>query len=250
MSGDPFAGHAAWFDHHYATARGRTRLALVIERLERTLPKPPARVLDTGGGTGAYAIPLAARGYEVLVVDQSPEWLDRCKANAAEAGVKIAAVQGDVGSIARLSLGLFDAILCHAVLMYVDEPQATLSALRGAASEGAVLSLLEKNRDGLAWRPGFAGEYEDALRLLTEREAAGRMGISNRAYSAAEWLGMLAASGWNPIDWVGVRLFSDDAPDDLDSARFEALLELERSAGQRDPYRSVARLIHVASRAD
>jgi S-adenosylmethionine-dependent methyltransferase len=246
---DPFVGHAAWFDDHYGSARGRMRLALVMERLHDILPVPPARVLDAGGGTGAYAVPLAARGYEVVVADQSAEWLDRCQQNATEAGVQIATVQADVTSIAEVGLGVFDAVLCHAVLMYVDKPAVALSALRTTAKDGAILSVLEKNRDGVAWRPGFAGEYDEALRLLTEREAVGRMGISNRAYAAAEWLEMLQAGGWDPIEWVGVRLFSDDAPDDIDPQRFESLLALERSAGRRDPYRLVARLIHVAARA-
>lgn len=56
---DHFVGHAEWFDEHYRTSRGRTRLALVMERLEEILPDPPARILDAGGGTGAYAVPLA-----------------------------------------------------------------------------------------------------------------------------------------------------------------------------------------------
>jgi hypothetical protein len=49
--------------------------------------------------------------------------------------------------------------------------------------------------------------------------------------------------------WVGVRLFSDAAPDELPADRFDRLLTLEREAGRRDPYRAVARLIHISGRA-
>jgi 2-polyprenyl-3-methyl-5-hydroxy-6-metoxy-1,4-benzoquinol methylase len=33
---------------------------------------PPARILDVGGGPGAYAAPLARRGYQVHLVDPVP----------------------------------------------------------------------------------------------------------------------------------------------------------------------------------
>ena len=56
---DRFAGRADGFDEHYTEPRGRVRLDLVLERLNHALPSPPARILDAGGGTGAFAIPLA-----------------------------------------------------------------------------------------------------------------------------------------------------------------------------------------------
>src|SRR5262249_56827033 len=40
-----------------------------MELLDRLLPAPPARLLDVGGGPGAYAVPLASRGYRVQLVD-------------------------------------------------------------------------------------------------------------------------------------------------------------------------------------
>jgi hypothetical protein len=42
------------------------------ELLERYLPPPPARVLDVGGGPGAYALPLREAGYDVGLVDPVP----------------------------------------------------------------------------------------------------------------------------------------------------------------------------------
>lgn len=52
---DRFAGRADGFDEHYTEPRGRVRLDLVLERLDHALPSPPARILDAGGGTGAFA---------------------------------------------------------------------------------------------------------------------------------------------------------------------------------------------------
>jgi S-adenosylmethionine-dependent methyltransferase len=246
---DRFAGKAAWFDDHYAAVRGRVRLDLVLERLRDRLPPPPARIIDVGGGTGAFAVPLAAAGYEVTLVDASEEWLARAAANAKTAGVPLTPVHTSLEALRTGDFQAFDAVLCHAVLMYVDKPVRALRTLRTLAGEGALLSLLEKNRDGLALRPGLDGDYEEARRLLTDRVAVGRMGIENRAYANDEWLEMLTATGWQIEDWAGVRLFSDVAPDDVSPDRYAALRDLERAAGVIEPYRSVSRLVHFIARA-
>ena len=48
-----------------------------LELLDRLLPPAPARILDVGGGTGVYAVPLCERGYEVLMVDPVALHVDR-----------------------------------------------------------------------------------------------------------------------------------------------------------------------------
>ncbi|MGI8792283.1 MAG: hypothetical protein ACR2H3_03770 [Acidimicrobiales bacterium] len=70
---DRFAGRANGFDEHYTEPRGRVRLDLVLERLNGVLPPPPARILDAGGGTGAFALPLALLGYDTTLVNQSAD---------------------------------------------------------------------------------------------------------------------------------------------------------------------------------
>lgn len=249
MTEDRFAGRAEGFDEHYTEPRGRVRLDLVLERLHDALPPPPARILDAGGGTGAFAIPLARMGYGVTLLDQSAEWLDQAHTKAVAAGVSLELINLGLGSLTDAGLGPFDAIMCHAVLTYVDEPGAALRTLRSAAAPGAVLSLLEKNRDGLALRPGLQGDYVEAHRLLTERDSIGRLGVENRAHDVAEWLAMMDDAGWSPDDWVGIRLFSDHAPDDLSADAYASLLDLERAAGVIDPYRQLARLVHFVARA-
>jgi SAM-dependent methyltransferase len=247
---DPFAGKAGWFDAHYKSTRGRVRLQLVIERLRRNLPPPPARLLDAGGGTGTFAVPLAQAGYDMTLLDASDEWLDRASANAEQAGVAVRLVKGNVEDATALVEPPFNGILCHTVLLYVADPAACLRALRSIAADRALLSLLEKNRDGIAFRPGIQGDYREARRLLTESVAAGRLGIENRARTVSEWDGMLAQTGWRLTDWVGVRLFSDSAPDELSDEDFQALLVLERDAGVHNTYRRVARLVHLIAHAE
>src|SRR6185503_9428583 len=52
--------------------RGRLEFWRTQDVLRRTLPPPPARVLDVGGGTGVHAEWLAADGYDVELIDPIP----------------------------------------------------------------------------------------------------------------------------------------------------------------------------------
>jgi S-adenosylmethionine-dependent methyltransferase len=244
-----FDDRAEWFDAHYGTTRGRVRLQLVLERLHETLPPPPARVLDVGGGSGVVAVPLAEQGYAVTLLDPSEGMLEVARTRIEAAGVELTIIHGSIDDIAASTKGSFDAICCHAVLMYVDDADGALHVLRSAARDGAVLSLLEKNREGLAIRPGLRGDYLEALRVLDDPVAAGNLGIPNRSRSMEEWRGLLDAAGWRFDSAVGIRLFSDLADDDLADEAFEQLVRLEREAGRHDRYRAVARLIHLSATA-
>jgi hypothetical protein len=68
------------------------RLALLLERLDDTLPPPPARLLDAGGDRGRRG-PLAERGYAVTILEPS-EGMRRV------AGERLAATGLDVGIVA------------------------------------------------------------------------------------------------------------------------------------------------------
>jgi 2-polyprenyl-3-methyl-5-hydroxy-6-metoxy-1,4-benzoquinol methylase len=245
-----FDDKAEWFDDHYRKTRGMVRLALLLERIEQTFPPPPARVLDVGGGTAIVSVPLAKLGYDVTLLEPSDGMLDVARRRIEGAGASVDVIQAGLEDVAELVSGPFDGICCHAVLLYLDEPERHLAALQEVARPGTVMSLLEKNRAGLSLRPGLQGNYVEAIRVLDDPVASGNLGISNRSRSPDEWGELLAAAGWHVDSWVGIRLFSDLAPDDLPVERFQELLTLEREAGRQPSYRSVARLIHISATAE
>src|SRR5438132_12526175 len=80
---------------HYATGYEAQRLLSGPGQLERVrteelltryLPAPPARVLDVGGGPGAYARWLATKGYVVNLVDIVPLHVEQANQSFAEMG--------------------------------------------------------------------------------------------------------------------------------------------------------------------
>ncbi|MGN6246636.1 MAG: class I SAM-dependent methyltransferase, partial [Motilibacteraceae bacterium] len=82
-------------------------------------------VLDVGGGTGGFAVPLAREGHRVTVVDPSPDALAALERRAAEAGVPVRAVQGDLSDLLDVvpAAGA-DVVLVHGALEHADDPAA------------------------------------------------------------------------------------------------------------------------------
>ena len=102
----------------------------------------PLRVLDVGGGSGMFAVPLARLGHDVTVVDPSADALATLRRRADTAGVgdRVRGVQGDgdllheVLPTHRRGAGGYDLALCHYVLEVVDDPAVTLREIAGAAA--------------------------------------------------------------------------------------------------------------------
>jgi hypothetical protein len=129
--------------------------------------------------------------------------------------------------------------------MYVDDPASMLRALVETVSPGGMLSVLAKNAEALAMRPGLEGRWADALDVLDTSSETGRLGVTSRADHPETVQGILAEEGADTDAWYGVRVFTDHLRDAPVGADFDTIVELEWKAGQRDPYRHLARLFHL-----
>ncbi|MDQ3870864.1 MAG: methyltransferase domain-containing protein [Chloroflexota bacterium] len=246
------AGAAEWerFVAHYSTLRGLVRDTLVARQVQLHIAPAPARVVDVGGGAGHQAIRLARDGYEVTLVDPSDQMLastrDALRAEAADirARVRLFKGRGDEAP-ALLGTGQFDAVLCHGVLMHLPDPGPMVTALAGLARRGAVVSLLAKNRDALAMRAALEGRWQEALAAFGADYDVGGLGVPTRGDTLTRLWSLMRAAGIEPVAWYGVRVFTDHAGDRFPGADADEILSVEWEAGRRDPYRAVARLIHV-----
>ncbi|NEB76236.1 methyltransferase, partial [Streptomyces sp. SID14478] len=122
-----------------------------LDRRAKAAGRPVLDVLDTGGGSGNFAVPVARLGHRVTVVDPSPNALFALERRAAEAGVadRVRGVQGDIsGLFDVVEHDGYDAVLCHGVLEYVEEPSEGVRNAVGALRTGGVLSLLAAGLGG------------------------------------------------------------------------------------------------------
>ena len=60
-----------------------------------------------------------------------------------------------------------EAVLCHGVLMYQADPGPVLRAVAGLTAPGGLVSLLVRNGDALAMRPGLLGDWAACAQALT-----------------------------------------------------------------------------------
>ncbi|MEV4766441.1 methyltransferase domain-containing protein [Micromonospora chokoriensis] len=209
-------------------------------------------VLDVGGGTGGFAVPLARAGHRVTVVDASPDALAALTRRAAEAGVadRIAAVQGDGDALAGLvePAGV-DLVLCHAVLEVVDDPAPVVAALATALRPGGAASVLVAGRAAAVLGRAMNGHLDVAAALATDPAgAAGPRDTLRRRYDAPGAAALLGAAGLVVEEIHGVRVLADLLPAAVAGGQPAALVELERALAAQPPYRDLAAQLHLFAR--
>ncbi|MFJ8145402.1 class I SAM-dependent methyltransferase [Streptomyces sp. NPDC096094] len=209
------------------------------------------RVLDVGMGEGAQSLRLARAGHQVTGIERDATMI--AAARDALAGQpegireRMRIVEGDGRDTGVHFLpGSFDVVLCHGVLMYVEEPDPLLAGLARMLAPGGLLSLLVRNGDALAMRPGLRGEWADALAAFDTTVCHDGDGIEVRADRRATLTAKLASIGAPLHTWYGVRVLTDTVPDDIPVPDgLETLLAAEERAGRTDPYRRIAALLHL-----
>lgn len=237
--------------------RDVVRQELVARQLAEVLPDAPRRVLDIGCGQGTQLLRLAHRGHEVTGLDASPDLLARLADDLAaappEVRDRVRTVRGNAEDAADLfPAAAFDAVLCHGVLMYFDDPLPPLRAIRTLTAPGGTVSLLVRNADALAMRPAQLGDWRTAAAAFDTDRYRNRIGVTAaRADHLAALTTTLTGLDLPVRAWFGVRVFSDLAPADApipDEATLRTLLDCEDRVGRTDPYRAVAPLLHVIAR--
>ncbi len=121
--------------HHYDTVVAvmsfsqdpRWRRALV----DAVAPAPGMRILDVATGTGMVAFALAARGAEVVGLDQSEAMLGAARARLQRTPQLASRLSFMLGEAEALPFadGEFDALSFTYLLRYVDDPRATMREL-------------------------------------------------------------------------------------------------------------------------
>jgi S-adenosylmethionine-dependent methyltransferase len=230
------------------------RQSTIWQGLQGVLDRPGLTVVDAGGGSGGFAVPLAEQGHRVVVVDPSPDALAALARRARERGVsaRVEGRQGDLaGLVEAVGPDIADVLLCHAVLDLVDDPERALAAAMRVLRPGGALSVVVANRVAVVLARALAGRFEEAERVLTDPAGrCDRHGAPHR-FDTAEAVRMVHAVGGEAVEVHGVRVFADLVPAPLvDADPFAAgrLASLEAVAATRPPFRDLATQLHVLAR--
>jgi SAM-dependent methyltransferase len=144
---------------------GQLELVRTQQILQRHLPRPPASILDVGGGPGVYGAWLTAAGYAVELIDIVP----RHVARAAERGLR-----ARLGDARRLPVpdASCDAVLLLGPLYHLTDPVDRARALHEAIRVGrpaapvfvAAISRFAPALDGLELGFYFESDLADMVR--------------------------------------------------------------------------------------
>jgi S-adenosylmethionine-dependent methyltransferase len=239
-------------------------LQAVVASLAADTGRPRLDIVDAGGGTGGFAVPLAALGHSVTVVDPSPDSLAAAQRRAAEQDVPLRAVQGDAADLASLAgEQSADLVLCHSVLEYVDSPAAAMAAIAAVLRPGGAVSVLTASAVAAVIHRALAGRFDEARRLLTGigtaaggdgdassavADGRGQPGAGPRRFTLAGVTSLIEQAGLRPGAALGVRVFADLVPRvvaDADPGAASALHGLELAVSAHPAFHDFAAQFHV-----
>jgi ubiquinone/menaquinone biosynthesis C-methylase UbiE len=237
-------------------ARGAVVWDPLIDRLDQLVAKTGRRsgldVVDAGGGTGGFAVPLAELGHTVTVVDPSPDALAALERRVAEAGVgdRVIGLQGELAALPGLiGAERVDAVLCHGVLEYVEDPETALGAVAKCLRPGGLVSVIVANKTAAVLARAIAGRFTEARHALDD--PVGRFSDLDpmpRRYTIDSISEVMTGAGLTVTAVHGVQVFTDLVPAALvegEPRAQEQLRQLEIAASTHPTLRAVAGRLHL-----
>jgi demethylmenaquinone methyltransferase/2-methoxy-6-polyprenyl-1,4-benzoquinol methylase len=124
---------------------------------EAATPRPGARVLETGCGTGAVTAWLVERGAVVTAVDQNPEMMERAQRRLEQleaAPGSVTWLERTASEIDALAPGAFDAVVISLALseMSAGERRYVLCEAARRLASGGVLAVADEVRPARGWQ--------------------------------------------------------------------------------------------------
>ena len=231
------------------------------------LVPPPGRLLDCGGGSGRYAIELAARGYEVTLFDLSPECLQLGREKADGMGVTLAGYeQGTAVNLSRFAAGGFDSVLLLGPLYHLLEEEDRRRALqevrRVLKPDGllfaAFITRYAAIRYSAVHDPLWVLEDDDRLEMVLATgklpgRRSGQPGFHAHYAHPTEVRPLVEGAGFEMITLLGVEgvvSMIEERVNELDGAAWEAWLDLNyRLADDPSILGCVGHLLAVARKS-
>ena len=152
---------------------GRLEAARTTELLKRYLPAAPATVLDVGGAEGAYALPLAAAGYLMYLVDPVEAHVEAARvASRRQSSAPLAdTAAGDARDVSGFDDDSVDAVMMLGPLYHLVDRADRMRALRearrvlrpGGRLMAAAISRFASTVDGLRTNAIAESEFESIV---------------------------------------------------------------------------------------
>lgn len=254
-SGEKLAKHydalAEEYDVRYHHGlRAKIRNQIIFSTLEKLITKKPSRILDAGGGTGFYSIPLAVKGHEIIILDVSEKMLKKARENAEESNVT-ERVRTILGDIHRLNFpnSYFDVVLCHLAFGHVSKPLKTLREFHRVLKKDGLLSLTVDNKYPHIIAEILRGNFLKAERILRTENffVSPRKGIPEiRTFTKDEIVSLCKNANFKIVSVKGMRIISDYLP--IAQRKSKVLDRLETEMSKIEGLSSIGKHIYIVCR--
>lgn len=230
----------------YDTLKGQIRLAVLQRDLEPYLSKP-LKIIDAGGGQGVLSLSLAHK-HKVTICDISIEMLKLAEKNAQHLECNtVNFLNCSIQQLPEKLDSLADMVLCHVVLEWMADPEEALKYLYQCIKPDGVLSLSFFNLNSIIYKNLLRGNFNKA-RSDDFTGYKGSLTPINplKIKDVSTWL---EKHNFEIISQSGIRVFNDYLTDkELQSKRSQAIIDTELEFSQKEPFRSLARYIHIIAK--
>jgi len=217
------------------------------------LNEPPLEILDVGGGNGEDTFFLARLGHKLTLQDFSGEMLADAQQRAAEKGLSegISFYQADVAELSALfTAQIFDVILCHNMIKFVDDGYALLDDLFALLKPSGLLSITAVNPHSEAYRQAiFLNDLSGALEAIGQQQHLHPwFGKSEQRHAPDDLIAYLEGLGCTLLGHYGLRNIVDYLTDNdskFDPDYFAKLEALEYAMTDCYPYYLLARMFQI-----
>ncbi|MBB3062253.1 methyltransferase domain-containing protein [Microbulbifer rhizosphaerae] len=239
----------------YGGLKGDIRLAVLNRDLAPLLSKGAGlKVVDAGGGQGQFAMDLAEGGHRVYLADISAQMLQQAEEQLAGRGLgeRVTLLHRPLQALPELEeVRGSDLVLCHAVLEWLEQPRMALQQLATLLKSGGHLSLTFYNRRALEFRLLQRGSFRQLDRNIQSGHWGGHPGsLTPQNPLKLEWVqDWLLQAGFSIVAHSGIRCFHDFmTPAIREKLPAAAIVDKELEYSRLEPYRQLARYVHLLCR--
>jgi len=229
----------------HSALEAKIRNRIIFSTLDKFINRNSCKILDAGGGTGFYSIPLALKGHEITIIDISEKMLKKARENAQKHSVqgRVKTVQGSMDHL-DIPDSYFDVVLCHLAFGYT-KPSKTLSEFYRILKNGGVLSLTVANKYYYSVREGLKGNFSKVKEILRAEDFyEAPYGIPEiRTFTKSEIVNLCSDANFEVLRVKGIKVITDYLPEIPQKTR--TLERLEKIMSEIEDLSSIARHIYL-----
>jgi ubiquinone/menaquinone biosynthesis C-methylase UbiE len=208
--------------YHPPEVSGRIATA-IAGPVERYFREP--HFLEIGAGTGRIAVPIIARGYRYIALDESPAMLDVLRQKVAGVARKVRLVEGDARDLPFERESIHGVIAVHFWHMLDNWQRALHESMRVLRPGGFLFEGWDQGNEILKSKGYTLKRGRHQARLAEVEALLHKMGLEPKAKTVAEWEEM--RSPRMSMEILAERLYSFtwSVPDEIFRASLRDLWE-------------------------